>query len=586
MANKKSLSFMVIMLLASVISSIATQVEIAGSSPSTIAYQSLPDAHTTSGITVTDPLNAYERYAASNDTFARFDYTTTGSFELKNFIIPDSYPTWAPDIIRVDFKMRYNTTLSSADDMYRIVYYVASSTAQELKAFTRDTTTLDTYAWPNQAEPNDDVWSWADIASIRFAVETQRVGAQDTGGAFWEYQAWVTVILPATAKFFVEPSSTFADPGESFTINMTANTVVDLYGFEFHMTWNPAILNITSVKLGPFVEPGAYVWVNYTDWWPKPALGQPDYRQPRGQMWFASNTVPLGTYRGEGKSGNGTLLEITFRVLPTAQGGSLLDIWEAKFGDSFGQALSPEVTDGTFGFVTQNPTASFSFTPSYPEVGETVSFNASESIDPDGTIVSYSWNFGDGNITTVSENTITHAYASAGTFTINLTVTDNTGLTGSTTKTATVVSQRIHDVAILSVTTSTPTAKPGDTVPIQVATKNNGHFVENFTVTLTYDTTQIGTTQTITNLAAGSQQPLSFSWNTTGVVAGTYTIKAEASIQGATDANLTNNSKTLQVTLQVPGETPILLYVGIGVAAVVAVVLVVYFVKLRKPKAA
>ncbi len=64
-------------------------------------------------------------------------------------------------------------------------------------------------------------------------------------------------------------------------------------------------------------------------------------------------------------------------------------------------------------------------------VGETVSFDGSGSFDPDGTIVSYAWDFGDG--ATGTGETTTHAYSTAGTYTVTLTVTDDEGATGTDT---------------------------------------------------------------------------------------------------------------------------------------------------------
>jgi len=77
------------------------------------------------------------------------------------------------------------------------------------------------------------------------------------------------------------------------------------------------------------------------------------------------------------------------------------------------------------------PVASFTFSPTEPIVAETVTFDASASNDPDGTIVSYAWDFGDTSIG--SGETTTHSYASDDTYAVTLTVTDDDGLTDTAT---------------------------------------------------------------------------------------------------------------------------------------------------------
>ena len=77
----------------------------------------------------------------------------------------------------------------------------------------------------------------------------------------------------------------------------------------------------------------------------------------------------------------------------------------------------------------QSPVANASATPESGDAPLEVSFSASGSNDPDGSLASYAWNFGDGNSST--EANPTHTYNSAGNYTATLTVTDNQGATGA-----------------------------------------------------------------------------------------------------------------------------------------------------------
>uniref|UniRef100_A0A7C1CFC2 PKD domain-containing protein n=1 Tax=Thermofilum adornatum TaxID=1365176 RepID=A0A7C1CFC2_9CREN len=70
------------------------------------------------------------------------------------------------------------------------------------------------------------------------------------------------------------------------------------------------------------------------------------------------------------------------------------------------------------------PIVDFSYSPPLPLAGEAVSF-IDKSYDPDGNIVLWHWDFGDG--TTSSDRNPTHVYVSPGTYTVTLTVRDNKG---------------------------------------------------------------------------------------------------------------------------------------------------------------
>jgi PKD repeat protein len=83
----------------------------------------------------------------------------------------------------------------------------------------------------------------------------------------------------------------------------------------------------------------------------------------------------------------------------------------------------------------QPPVAAATANPTSGIAPLAVNFSGAGSSDPDGTISSYAWTFGDGG--TGSGVTISHTYQNAGTYTATLTVTDNNGAANSKTLTIT-----------------------------------------------------------------------------------------------------------------------------------------------------
>jgi hypothetical protein len=100
-------------------------------------------------------------------------------------------------------------------------------------------------------------------------------------------------------------------------------------------------------------------------------------------------------------------------------GRSLLDVVFSEGSHSI-QVISGEVS-GLFPEILVNYNESV-------RVSETAIFNASESLDF-GRIISYEWSFGDGF--SGSGQTISHAYAKTGNYSVVVNVTDNAGRTSS-----------------------------------------------------------------------------------------------------------------------------------------------------------
>lgn len=124
----------------------------------------------------------------------------------------------------------------------------------------------------------------------------------------------------------------------------------------------------------------------------------------------------------------GTLNAGTYYV--TVGGAGLGDPLGTGYSD-YGSLGQYSIT-GTVAVPNAAPTAVIAATPVSGTAPLVVSFSGSGSSDPDGSIVSYAWNFGDG--TTATGVSVNKTYGTAGNYTATLTVTDDRGATASATR--------------------------------------------------------------------------------------------------------------------------------------------------------
>jgi len=75
------------------------------------------------------------------------------------------------------------------------------------------------------------------------------------------------------------------------------------------------------------------------------------------------------------------------------------------------------------------PLASCRFSSDSPVVGEWILFDASASFDPDGKLIDFTWDFGDG--TTTRGTRVGHAFDTVGVYDVRLTIEDDAGATAS-----------------------------------------------------------------------------------------------------------------------------------------------------------
>ena len=99
-----------------------------------------------------------------------------------------------------------------------------------------------------------------------------------------------------------------------------------------------------------------------------------------------------------------------------------------------GGGSSSSEDDGATPVANRTPTAQLTVSNGDGFAPLTVTFDASGSSDPDGSITSYRWDYGDGTQETAGATT-SHTYQDTGVFTVSVQVTDDDGATGSISRT-------------------------------------------------------------------------------------------------------------------------------------------------------
>jgi serine protease len=146
-------------------------------------------------------------------------------------------------------------------------------------------------------------------------------------------------------------------------------------------------------------------------------------------------------------------------AMTSALTGTAEDLGAAGKDDIYGYGLARAdrlVAQLCGGGANQPPTAAFSSSTS----GLTVNVNGSASSDPNGDALTYAWTFGDGG--TATGVTASHTYATAGTYTVGLTVNDGHGGTNATSSSVTVGTGGDPDPA-------TPNLTSGQSVAVTVS---------------------------------------------------------------------------------------------------------------------
>jgi len=426
---------------------------------------------------------------------------------------------------------------------------------------------------------------------------------------------------PAT-KVYVDPAMSEANVGETFNVLVKIADVTDAFSLQFYLGWNSTVMNATAWSEGGFLNQGGVtetypIFKVYND---------------RGEVRFW-NTIQRAT---RGVDGSGVLANITFTMTHSGETG--LFLYQVKIADSFLHTLTNIILED--GYLNVTPPM-FHVEPSSIldptlKAGSTfvVNLTLTDVVEAKGFEFKLHYNGTLLNATNVSTVPFLNEAVTAdvgfnntlGYVWINMTSNATTGVSKSgpvanVTFVVNALGQTLlelnvtrlddklarvktppfehrppvengyfsnipplqHDIEVSRISVLPTTLTAGEIVSINATLKNLGAQNETFDVTVYHTQTVVITKQTGVTLLTAEKKTLQFTWNTEGLVAGSYIIKVEAQLSG--DEKPSNNALTFgPITVKQTATTPILLYAGVGVGIAIVVMLVLYFIKFRKPK--
>jgi hypothetical protein len=166
-------------------------------------------------------------------------------------------------------------------------------------------------------------------------------------GSGWNLKLEKAILEPElTTQLYVEPNSIVKMPGDLgtvFDVNITIDNVNDLFGFDFNITWDKALLDLVVVDCEGLLDGiwGSGNWVMIKN---DTAAG-------------SYKLVALSTLSGFNSSAPQTLIRVTFRVESFRSQDAQTNIYfqVAKLSDSKGQPITTEITDGIYTILGQEP---------------------------------------------------------------------------------------------------------------------------------------------------------------------------------------------------------------------------------------
>ena len=290
----------------------------------------------------------------------------------------------------------------------------------------------------------------------------------------------------ANVRISLNETNILVNPGDTVKLAVVVNATlgdpeIEIDGAQFTLSYNTTLFNATMIKNGSFLGSSSLVVIQRIN-------------NSAGTIDFAATRLDTDN----GSTGSGILAYLTLTVKSNAPPATTMltfsEVILVKAPDSM---IATHIENSSI-TVNARPVASFTYAPTAPMETQEIVFDAGHSYDPDGVLSTITWTFGDGTSTTGIQ--ATHTYATAGTYHITLSITDNQGAATTTTQTITITAFNQPPQAPVSPT-------PPDGAPaIPIATVLSWTCTDPDEDTLTYDV-YLGTTTTPPKVAMNISSP-------------------------------------------------------------------------------
>jgi PKD repeat protein len=269
---------------------------------------------------------------------------------------------------------------------------------------------------PEVQNPNGDTAGYADVALKYTSHEYIEAATDPTGLGWWEFENGQEIGDKCNFAGFgsepgEDPNAFLPKLGGSAGGGTLFNQSIDEGHFYLQSEWDNAA-NACGMRPVP---------VSGTGFTFSPSRKAGEAVNFEGAATDTYAGLKLTWKFGDGTEGAGFKPSHVY-----ASGGTYEVTLTAK--DELTGATGEAVTHAVL--VTDQPTASFTVSPNPAIAGSPVSFNGSASSDPDGSIASYTWSFGDGTPIGAGA-TPTHIFAATGNYTVTLTITDSGGISNA-----------------------------------------------------------------------------------------------------------------------------------------------------------